>query len=133
VDLITPEVDEATRTIGVRAVALNSEGLLKPGMFARVETITGTRPEAIVIPEKAVVPSLSGFSVYLVLSNTARMTPVQLGMRLPGRVEVREGLEVGRQVIVEGLQKVVDGSPVSPTPAAPAPEGRAAGVAPGRS
>lgn len=114
VDLIEPQVDTSTRTIEVRALVLNPGRLLKSGMFARVETITGVRPEAIVIPEQAVVPSLTGFSVYLVSSNTARLQPVELGMRLPGKVEIRKGVAVDQEVIVGGLQKIIDGSSVQP-------------------
>jgi membrane fusion protein (multidrug efflux system) len=126
VDLINPQVDENTRTVEVRALAPNPEGLLKAGMFARVETITGRRPEAIVVPETAVVPSLTGFAVFRVITNSARMTPVQTGMRLPGKVELLDGLKPGDQIIVGGLQKIVDGSPVNAHAAAPATEPSAA-------
>jgi membrane fusion protein (multidrug efflux system) len=95
-------------------------------MFARVETITGRRPEAIVVPETAVVPSLTGFAVFRVITNSARMTPVQTGMRLPGKVELLDGLKPGDQIIVGGLQKIVDGSPVNAHAAAPATEPSAA-------
>ena len=116
VDLIHPEVDANTRTIEVRAIAGNQEGLLKPGMFAKVETITSQRDRAVIIPEKAVVPSLTGFAVYLVETNTALQTPVTLGMRLPGKVEIVSGVQAGQKVIVEGIQNVQDGAPVNPTP-----------------
>ena len=117
VDLVNPQVDLATRNIEIRALVPNPEGLLRPGMFANVETITGKRPDALVIPEKALVPSLSGFSVYVVSSNQARITPVTLGARLPGKAEVTEGISAGQQVIVSGLQKIMDGAPVQPSPA----------------
>jgi len=96
VQLINPQVDESTRTVEVRAIADNPDRLLRPGMFARVGTITGTRPQAVVVPEAALVPSLTGFAVYVVdtaASNTvARLTKVDLGQRMSGRVEVRKGL-----------------------------------------
>lgn len=114
VDLIDPQVDMGTRAVSVRALAPNPGRRLKAGMFARVETITGVRPEAIVVPEQAVVPSLTGFAVYVVSNNTARLQPVELGMRLPGKVEVRKGLDVGQEIITGGLQKIIDGSSVQP-------------------
>ncbi len=119
VDLINPQVDAATRTVDVRAVAGNEDGALKPGMFARVETITGRRAGAVVIPERAIIPSLSGFAVYVVTNNQVRLTQVELGMRSPGRVEIRKGLTPGQEIVVNGLQKVVDGAAVAPTPAPP--------------
>jgi membrane fusion protein (multidrug efflux system) len=119
VDLINPQVDAATRTIEVRAIAANEDGALKPGMFARVETVTGRREEAVVIPERAVIPSLSGFAVYVVTNKQVRLMPVELGMRMPGKVEVRKGLKPGEEIVVNGVQKVVDGAAVAPTPAPP--------------
>lgn len=119
VELVNPQVDEATRTVEVRAIAANPDLLLRPGMFARIETITATRPDAIVVPEKALVPSLTGFAVYVVEStptNTlARLTKVDLGQRLPGRVEVRAGLAVGQEIVTAGTQKLVDGAAIDPT------------------
>lgn len=121
VELINPQVDESTRTIEVRAIADNPDRLLRPGMFARVETITGTRPQALVVPEKALVPSLSGFAVYVVANtptNTvARLTNVDLGQRMPGRVEIRKGLVAGQDIVVAGTQKLVDGAAIDPVPA----------------
>lgn len=116
VDLISPRVDEATRTVEVRAVADNPDRLLRPGMFARVETITGSRPAAVVIEERAIVPSLEGFAVYVVTNEVARLREIKLGQRLAGRAEVRQGLDPGQMIVVSGLQKIVDGSAVVPQP-----------------
>ncbi|MCP5523984.1 MAG: efflux RND transporter periplasmic adaptor subunit [Verrucomicrobiales bacterium] len=121
VQLINPQVDESTRTVEVRALADNPDRLLRPGMFARVGTITGTRPQAVVVPEAALVPSLTGFAVYVVdtaASNTvARLTKVDLGQRMSGRVEVRKGLAAGQDIVVAGTQKLMDGAPIAPQPA----------------
>lgn len=119
VELINPQVDPSTRTIEIRALAANPERRLKPGMFARLETVTGSRPNAVVIPERSVIPSLTGFAVYVVTNNQVRLTPVELGMRLPGSVEIRKGVTPGEEIVVNGLQKIVDGAPVA---ASPAPE-----------
>jgi membrane fusion protein, multidrug efflux system len=112
VDLINPEVDQATRTVEVRLVAPNAEHLLKPGMFARVELVVGSRAKALVIPEGALVPSLENFSVYAVEDGVAKLTPVQLGVRLPGKVEIRDGLSASQPIVVSGTQKLVDGMKV---------------------
>jgi membrane fusion protein (multidrug efflux system) len=109
IDLISPVVDEATRTVQVRAVVPNPEALLKPGMFARVEAILGQRPAALVIPEAALVAALDGFSVFVVADGRARLVPVQVGVRNRGTAEVREGLAAGQPIVVQGTQKLVDG------------------------
>ncbi|MCP5517058.1 MAG: efflux RND transporter periplasmic adaptor subunit [Verrucomicrobiales bacterium] len=116
VDLISPQVDAATRTVEVRAVAENPDRVLRPGMFARVETITGARPAAVVIEERAIVPSLEGFAVYVVTNEVARLRGIKLGQRMAGRAEVVQGLQPGQKIVVSGLQKIVDGSAVASQP-----------------
>ncbi len=109
---MSPVVDEATRTILVRAVVPNLEGLLKPGMFARVQTLVERREQSLVIPESALVASLDGFAVYAVNDNQARLTPVELGVRERGTAEIRSGLTAGQAIVTRGTQKLVDGMSV---------------------
>lgn len=113
VDLINPEVDQNTRTAEVRLVVPNEENLLKPGMFARVELVVNVREQALVLPEGALVPSLDHFSVYVVENGRAKLTPVKLGVRLPGKVEIRQGLVADQEFVVSGTQKLVDGMKVT--------------------
>ena len=112
VDLIDPVVNPSTRMAAVRAIVPNPENLLKPGMFAQVDTVVGRRPEALVIPESAVVPSLRGFSVFLVKEGSVTLTQVEIGVRQPGKVEIKHGLSAGDLIVVGGIQKIVDGAKV---------------------
>jgi len=112
VDLLSPVHDEATRTAPVRALVPNPDGRLKPGMFARVETVVARRAAALVIPESAVVPGLEVFSAYTVSNGVARLSPIQLGVRGRGSVEILAGLSAGDPIVVQGTQKLVDGSRV---------------------
>lgn len=116
VDLIDPVVDQGTRTAGIRCVAPNPDQLLQPGMFARVSVIVQTREHSLVIPEAALVPSLDAFSVYRVQEGRAKLTPVTLGVRLPGQVEVLSGLTADSEFVASGIQKIVDGMKVVPAP-----------------
>lgn len=113
-DLIDPEVEPTGRTIQARLRLPNPEGLLRPGMFARVELVTGQRPQALVVPESAIVPSLDAFAVFVVEAEHARICPVRLGARLPGRVEILEGVSASTEVILSGTQKLVDGIRIKP-------------------
>lgn len=122
VDLISPEVDVATRTAEVRLRVPNPEGLLKPGMFARVEIVAAVRERALVIPEGALVPSLEAFSVYVVQEERARLRPVQVGVRGPGEVEILQGLKEGDRLVISGTQKLVDGMKVTSAQTAPGEE-----------
>jgi membrane fusion protein (multidrug efflux system) len=118
VDLIDPVVDVATRTAEIRMLADNPEQRLKPGMFARVAVVVESRPHALVIPEAALVPSLSDVAVYAVTAGVARLQPVKVGVRLPGQAEILEGLQADSQFVAAGIQKIVDGMKVVPLPPA---------------
>lgn len=132
VDLINPVIDEATRTAQIRAVAPNPDDRLKPGMFARVETVVATRAAARVIPESAVVPGLEAFSAYIVSNGIARLSPIKLGVRGRGTVEILDGLTAGQEIVVQGTQKLVDGSKViAAAPATNRPPATAETAAPG--
>jgi membrane fusion protein (multidrug efflux system) len=120
VDLIDPVVNPATRMVQLRALAPNSDGLLKPGMFAQVETVVDRRPDAVVISERALVPSLRGFDVFVIKDGTAVLQTVKIGVRQPGKVEIAEGLTAGQEIVVGGTQKLVDGAKVA-IAAAPVP------------
>ena len=131
VDLIDPEIDPSTRTVMVRLLVPNPDALLRSGMFARVELVAGQRENAIIIPEGALVPSLDRFSVFVSEEGRAASRAVKLGVRLPGRVEIVDGLTLETPVVISGTQKLVEGMKViaAPTPAA-VPGGPAAGLAP---
>ncbi len=130
VELLNPEVDASTRTVEARLMVPNGEGLLRPGMFARVELVLGTRSEALVVPESALIPALDDFGVYLITDEgRARLVPVKLGVRLPGKVELESGVKAGDVVIVAGTQKVNDGTKVKAGADASLPPTGAGGAA----
>lgn len=109
---ISPSTDQETRTVKVKAKMKNSERLLQPGMFARVELILDTRKEAHVVPETAVVPRNKKTYVYVIKNGKAKRQEVKTGQRMPGNVEIRSGLDGKETVITAGLQMVSDGVPV---------------------
>lgn len=111
---ISPSVDPATRTVLLKARIPNEEALLKPGMFANLELVLSRSENAVVIPEEAITLISQEPAVFVVEDGKAAMRRVTLGVRVPGSVEVLEGLEPGEQLITAGLQKVRDGVPVLP-------------------
>ena len=108
---IDSRIDPATRSVTVRALVPNQAGALRPGMLVNV-TLARDPYEAIVIPEQALVPEQSRQFVYVDSGGRASKREVQIGRREPGRVEIVGGLDTGERIIVEGTQKVRDGSPV---------------------
>ncbi len=112
---VAPFVDIETRNIEVKAMVPNPERLLIPGMFSNLELTLTIREEALVIPEMALFRTLEGdmAMVYVVgADNVAEMRSIAIGERLPGKVEVLSGLELGELVITEGTQKIGPGAPV---------------------
>jgi membrane fusion protein (multidrug efflux system) len=120
VDSIDSRVDPVSRSVTVRARMPNDERLLKPGMFLAVRLSREPSP-ALVVPESAVVPERGSVFVFVVAEGTAERREVMIGRRQPGRVELLRGVSAGERVVVEGSQKIRDGSSVSESGPAPAP------------
>jgi membrane fusion protein (multidrug efflux system) len=108
---VDSRIDPATRSVTVRALVPNTESLLRPGMFVNV-TLTKDVYQALVIPEQALVPEQSRQFVFVVAGGKVARREVQIGRREPGKVEIVGGLAQGERVVVEGTQKVRDGSAV---------------------
>jgi membrane fusion protein (multidrug efflux system) len=126
VTTVDTRVDPVTRAVTARAEIPNPEALLKPGMFLTVR-LEGPARETLIVPEAALVPEGERQFVFVERDGTARRMEVAIGRRLPGEVEILQGLEPGDRVVVEGTQKVVEGTPVIDTapiassPVEPAP------------
>lgn len=112
VSAISPELDAAARTVRLRAKLDNHDGLLRPGLFVRV-SLQLSAEQALMVPETALAPSGQQQYVYLVHAGRVSRREVNVGTRRDGWVQVQGGgLKAGDAVIVAGLQKVSDGSPV---------------------
>jgi membrane fusion protein (multidrug efflux system) len=115
---VSPQINENLRTALVKARIANREGKLRGGMFASLDLTLQVRDSAIVIPEPAIMSNGDNFSVFVVdEKGTANMRPIQVGIRLAGKVEVIKGLNAGEKVVVEGIQKLRPGAPVKMAPA----------------
>ena len=109
---INPQIDADGRSLAVRGCIDNRRLQLRPGMFARVTAVFGERSDANVVPEEAIVPDGAAPYVLRVVAGTeegsqvAKRTPVRLGARTPGFVEVVEGLSPMDVVITAGQQRL---------------------------
>ena len=108
---ISPLVDAGGRSILVRALVANQDGLLRPGMFARIQLLV-QEGKALVVPEAAIVSSGQGHLVYRIEDGRAVRTEITIGERRDGLVEVLQGLSAGDQVLIAGLQRVQNNAPV---------------------
>ena len=115
VDFVDPVVQLPGRTILMKAVVPNGRRQLHAGMFAEAKLATDVRPRAVVIPEDALVPLQGSTFVWVVQEGKAVRRPVTAGVRSPGFVEVKTGVEAGEQVVVGGQERLFDGASVAPT------------------
>jgi membrane fusion protein (multidrug efflux system) len=110
---IDPQIDPAGRSIAIRARIDNPDQVLRPGLFARVRLILDERPEALVVPEQALVPDGEQRYVFRVRDGQARRTEVRIGQRRSGQVEIVDGLAAGDTVVTAGQLKLRDGTPIT--------------------
>lgn len=116
---VAPFVEADTRTVLVKAEVPNPDRQLTPGMFANLDLTLQVRSDAVVIPEAALSRILDGDQAVVMIvgpDDTVVPKSVKVGLRMPGRVEIREGLDGGERVIVEGLQKIGPGMKVRLAP-----------------
>lgn len=109
---ISPQIQENTRSLLVKAHIKNSDMRLSPGGFAAVDLILQTLENRPVLPEEALVPTQGGYMVFVVKDDHARGRDVGIGLRNPGIVEITEGLEPGETIVRAGHISVHEGAKV---------------------
>ncbi len=115
---LDPKVDVNGRAVQLRAAVPNPDRSLRPGLFARVDIEIDERPDAVLIPEAAVVLQERGPVVYRVEDGRAVLTAVSTGMRRDGEVEITQGLAAGATVVVNGHVRLRDQAQVEVVAAA---------------
>ena len=114
------QVDLKTGTIRFAAVFDNPQVTLRPGQFARVRFPTSVAKDALLVPQRAVIDTQGSYQVaVLTADNKASIRPVTVGQRVDDMWIIKDGVQPSEQVIVEGFQKVREGSPVNPKPFQP--------------
>lgn len=114
VDFVDPVVQLPGRTITVKAHVPNPKRELQAGMFIEARLATAIRPDAVVIPEDAILPLQGASFVWVAKDGKATRRQVELGVRSPGFVEARSGVAGGEQVVVAGQERLSEGAPVAP-------------------
>ena len=117
-------LDPNTGTIVLRSTFPNADGILLPGLYARLRVPSTARKPVMLIPELAVGTEQSLRYVWtLSSSNTAQKTFITLGPTLGGKRIVERGLVAADRVVINGLQRIMfPGMPLAPeAPASPVP------------
>lgn len=138
VQAVDPLIDANGRSVGVRGCIDNRQQQLRPGMFARVNAVFGSRDNALVIPEEAIIPQGGRTFVVKIVpgdkpeAKVSERVAVKVGLRLPGKVEILEGLSAGDTVVTAGHQRLQkDGTAVRVVDMSQSGGGRPAGGPPG--
>lgn len=141
IDALDSQVDPNGRALRVRAAVDNRGALLKPGMFARPRVVFSVREGAVVVPEEALVPQGGRQLIFKVVDGAdgkkvSQRLEAKIGVRLPGKVEILDGLKAGDAVVTAGHGRLLRGESVPvrvvdltrpPGPPVPAPSSAANG------
>ena len=116
IEFINRQVDASTGTILLQASFPNSEGILRPGQFARVQAVIELIQGGLLVPQRCVQELQGNYSVFVVNeSSEVEFRQIEVASTYQTRfMVVSSGLEPGDQVIYEGLQKVKSGARVNP-------------------
>jgi membrane fusion protein (multidrug efflux system) len=112
---VSPAVDVASRTVAIEAQVPNSQGSLKPGLFARGTVEVRTESGVAFVPEAAVSYFVGITKVFVVVDGKARERTVRMGAKQDGAVEILAGVKPGELVATSALARLYDGAPVKVT------------------
>lgn len=112
----TLALDPSTRSLLVEMDLPNPDHALRPGTFVEMSIALREIPNAMVLPPQAIVSGPNGKSVFVVKQGTARSVPVQTGITDGRWIEITDGLRGDEDVVVVGKRKLLEGSPVRPSP-----------------
>lgn len=108
-------LDENTGTIILRAVFPNADKRIVPGLFARIRLpMSGLHPAFLVADRAIGTDQARKYVLTLTQSNTVAYQLVELGPEIGGERIIRTGLHVGDKIVVNGMQHVRPGMPVTP-------------------
>jgi RND family efflux transporter MFP subunit len=107
------QIDVTTGSIRIVSAFPNPNNILRPGQFGRIRAAAETRKDALLVPQRAVSELQGTYQVAVVgAGDKVSVRPVQVGDRVGANWIIQSGVKEGDLVIVEGLQKVREGSVV---------------------
>ncbi len=108
-------VDAQTGTLLVKFAFANPERLIRPGQYGRVRVTAETLPNALLVPQRAIKEIQGIYQLAVVgADNKVALRTVKVGPRFGDLWVISEGLKPGEKIVAEGLQRVRDGSVVTP-------------------
>lgn len=102
---IDSRIDPVARAVTARAMIPNDDGRLRPGLLMEIE-ITGESNDVIMVPEESLQSRAARHFVWKIKGEEALRSEVKIGPRVPGWVVVEEGIEVGEQIVRDGVVRL---------------------------
>lgn len=109
---IEPEIEIATRTLKLRAIAENKDGKLYPGTFANVTLPLDEINDALLVPTEALIPIQNGKKIFISENGKAKEIIVKTGARTDKDILITEGLKAGDTILTTGVMTLKNGMPV---------------------
>ena len=110
---LEPQVDIATRTLKIRAIADNKEGKLYPGTFANVSLPLETVNDALMVPTESLIPIQNGKVIFVSEAGKAKQVQVETGTRTDSMVRILSGIKAGDTILTSGVMSLKDGTSVN--------------------
>src|SRR6266446_427144 len=125
---IDNQIDTTTGTYKLKAVFNNDRNLLFPNQFVNVHLLADVKKDLVIVPASAIQRGPQGTYVYVVQTGkTAKIQSVTIAQSTADKVGLSAGVNPGDSVVVDGQDKLQDGSKISPNPStAPAPNANGA-------
>ncbi|MGF7184608.1 multidrug efflux pump subunit AcrA (membrane-fusion protein) [Desulfitispora alkaliphila] len=112
VKYVSPAADLQTRQFPIKVSIENSEGVLRPGMFASLNFATERQEDALVVPKEAVVNNNGQQVVYVVEEDQVHERTITTGVESANMIQVLTGVELGEEIVVKGQHRLGHGSSV---------------------
>ena len=111
---IEPTIDQATRTMQLKAMTPNPNGTLMPGAFVRINVLMEAKNNILMVPTEAIVSETSGQKAFIYRNKKVESIMVETGTRTNDQVEIITGISAGDSLIVTGIMQITPRSIVNP-------------------
>jgi membrane fusion protein, multidrug efflux system len=109
---IAPALDPVTRTMTAEVDIANPQHLLKPGMFSKVNIVSEMHKDIIAVPVSCVMNTDDHKNIYVVSHDIAKLVLIEEGIESDGMVEVKSGISLSDEIVVQGEDTIHDGEKV---------------------
>jgi len=114
IDFIDRQVNPTTGSILIQATFPNPDGLLRPGLFAKVKAELYVDKNALLVPQRCISEIQGKYNVFVVQDSVVRFVNVKVGPTVGDMWIIDKGLKKGDKVVLEGLQQVKEGMKINP-------------------